>query len=120
VKHILLVEDDIDIREALQAALEAEGYGVTAVEHSKAAVDVLADVKELPHLVLLDLMTPVMTGWEFLKFARAKPWQSMPIVVFSATSLANQNDFAPAVEFVKKPVDLMELFAVVERRIAQR
>ena len=64
-KSILIAEDNDDIRETLQEVLTCEGYEVHLAKNGKEA---LAKLKTLPAptLVLLDLMMPVMNGWEFL------------------------------------------------------
>ena len=117
-KTILLIEDDADIRDALQGALRVEGYTVLTFEHGQAAWDYLEKASP-PSLIFLDLMTPVLTGWQFLERARhEKPtWVHVPIVVFSAANLPPGADFTPAVEVLRKPVDLGELFSVVEKQI---
>jgi len=64
-KSILVADDNDDIREAIVEALENEGYQVTAARNGSEALDLLQDMP-VPTLILLDLMMPVMSGWEFL------------------------------------------------------
>src|SRR3712207_6404701 len=85
--HLLVVEDDQDIRETLQQALELEGYQVSTAGNGKEALDILhlADPPSRPHLILLDLMMPIMDGWEFLEKARSTNLLSgIPVVIVSA------------------------------------
>jgi CheY-like chemotaxis protein len=64
-KSILIVEDNTDVRETLEEVLKGEGYPVYTSKNGK---DALAKLRVIPSpaLVLLDLMMPVMNGWEFL------------------------------------------------------
>ena len=59
---VLVVEDDPDVRSALNDLLEAEGYEVETASNGKEALERLAEHR--PGLVLLDLMMPVMSGWD--------------------------------------------------------
>jgi CheY-like chemotaxis protein len=83
-EYILVVEDDASIREALSEALEHEGYRVVGAQHGLEALSLLAG-PELPCLILLDLMMPVMDGVAFraatLKDARLA---AVPVVVLTA------------------------------------
>ena len=62
---VLVVEDEQDLREMMRDALELNGYAVVTAEHGQ---DALAKIAEIEHLcvVILDLLMPVMNGWDFL------------------------------------------------------
>jgi two-component system chemotaxis response regulator CheY len=111
-----LVEDDQDVREALEMALQAEGYLVVCRVECQAAWTYLQGCSTYPDLILLDLMTPVMTGWQFLQRAAAQTpaWHAVPILVFSAATIPPDADLRPAVVVLHKPIDLVDLFAVIE------
>ena len=64
-KSILVADDNDDIREAIVEALENEGYQVRAARNGSEALEILKTMP-VPTLILLDLMMPVMSGWEFL------------------------------------------------------
>ena len=82
---VLLVEDDRDIREAVASLLEAEGYTVLTAAHGKEALAILE--RGQPCVVLLDLMMPVMSGWDFMDVVRKnKRLEDIPVVVVSAYS----------------------------------
>lgn len=84
---ILVVDDDAAVREALELLLEHSGYDVALAEDGAEALDAMAD-GPLPSLVVLDLMMPVMSGWEALERMRASPvLAGIPVVVFTATGL---------------------------------
>ncbi len=111
---VLVVEDDAAIREALQMALELEGFVVRTAEHGRGGLDALATI-ERPCLVLLDLMMPVMNGEEFLHALRERDViATLPVVVVSAYSDTTARTLG-AVGYVKKPVDFDVLLAVVHR-----
>src|SRR5258706_14472013 len=83
-KTILLIEDDPDIREELADVLDARGYHVLVAANGKAGLDLLATM-ESPCLILLDLMMPVMHGWEFLEAkAKTAALSEIPVVILSA------------------------------------
>jgi CheY-like chemotaxis protein len=83
-EHILIVEDDTDVREALCDALMLEGYDVVSVENGAEALRYL-HTGARPCLILLDLMMPVMDGWTFRETMLTDPTLSgIPVVVMTA------------------------------------
>ena len=83
-KGILIVEDDEDIREALALVLENEGYPVFSASNGKEGLDLFPTLPDLC-LILLDLMMPVMDGFEFLVARKQDVKLSkVPVVVISA------------------------------------
>ncbi len=118
---ILIVEDDQGIREAIQDALEAEGYKVLTAADGKAAMDVLQKVA-MPCLILLDLMLPIMNGWEFLEALRADSGNmlaAIPVVVTSAAGSTANSAVQRAQGYIKKPIDLALLLGAVEKYCGQ-
>ncbi len=65
-KTVLLAEDDLEIRDILQDLLEAEGYDVIPASHGRQALEFLRGSGELPDLVVLDLMMPLVDGNQVL------------------------------------------------------
>ena len=65
-KRILIVDDDKDIQSSIQMILELNGYAVACVSNGKEALEELVR-GPIPEVILLDLMMPVMDGFEFLK-----------------------------------------------------
>lgn len=112
MESILLVEDDGDIRMALESFLHQEGYPVETAENGKEGLEKLE--KKKPGLVLLDLMMPVMNGWEFLeeKNHREPPVSKVPVLVISA--VPGSPRIPGALGFLKKPIDLNRLMDFVE------
>lgn len=111
-KRILIVEDDRDIRDALQQALEIEGYTVSAVANGKEGLEYLNQF-EHPCVILLDLMMPVMNGWEFLEMRRQMELESVPVVVVSAAGDRAKPFQAQA--FIRKPIELDGLIRTIQR-----
>jgi CheY-like chemotaxis protein len=107
--RVLVVDDDDAIREVIAEVLRDEGYEVICARNGLQALDEL-NKEHHPDLVLLDLMMPVMSGWEVLEQLQASDELSrIPVVVVSAMT-------APGVsEHLSKPVDLDRLLATVGR-----
>lgn len=109
---ILVVEDDHDIREALQGVLGLEGYATSAAENGRDALDLLRHADPPPFLLLIDLMMPVMNGWDLVAALRRDPALArIPIVVVSA--IGATQPVPPGVLFLKKPVQVDRLLEVV-------
>jgi len=111
--HVLVVDDDMDIRQTIADILESEGYSVATAADGKAA---LARITERPPaLILLDLQMPVMTGWELLGHRRT---HSIPIpVVFMTAGFRAQTeaDRHRAEGHLGKPFEMDELLNLVAR-----
>ncbi len=116
-KTVLIVDDEEDIRETLRFALELEGFQVLRAENGKAALALLAESPVRPSLILLDLMMPVMDGYEFLERAHADAsLKDIPIVVISAFNQRDPLEHARA--FLRKPLGLDALLEAVGRYAA--
>jgi len=110
---VLIVEDDADLREALAEALVEAGYTVSLASNGREGLDRLKGGR-IPCAVLLDLLMPVMNGWEFCAAVKADPATAkIPIVGMSgAVSRDPTSPYFIAVDdFVRKPVNLSELLA---------
>lgn len=116
MKLVLLVDDDEDIREALRAILEDEGFAVrVAVDGSDALASLRSGLR--PDVILLDLMMPVMSGWQFRSAQRQDPaLAAIPVVVLSAVH--EQPDDLSVVASLRKPIDIDRLLEVVARAAA--
>jgi DNA-binding response OmpR family regulator len=109
---ILIIEDDPDIRESLELVLTLEGYRTITASNGREGLAHL-DRADPPSLILLDLMMPVMNGWDFLSAQRATRSATIPVVVVSAAGEAARPVDADA--YVAKPVDLDRLLDVVHQ-----
>jgi CheY-like chemotaxis protein len=112
-RRVLVVEDDEGIREALVDLLDSEGFSVTSAIHGADALERLRAASELPDVILLDLMMPVLDGWAFRAEQRQDPKLSaIPVVVITASRNADLTALAPKA-FLKKPIDFDELLRVL-------
>ena len=113
--EILIVEDDADIRIALEEIIEDHGFQAVGVRHGQEALDYLAGAAELPCLIVLDLMMPVMDGASFrdaqLRDARIA---SIPVVLLSAYRDVDRRAVGlGAVSVLGKPPSVSELVKVL-------
>ena|SRR5947209_1179655 len=110
---VLLVEDDTDIREDLAALLESEGYRVAQASNGAEGLDRLRNMK--PCIILLDLMMPVMSGWDFRERQLADPGLAgIPTVILSGAARGAQEAKAlKATAFLQKPFDLQPLLQTI-------
>jgi CheY-like chemotaxis protein len=108
---VLVVEDDRAIREGLQSVIESDGRDAFGAANGREALEVLRRIPR-PGLILLDLMMPVMTGWELLERLRGEEaFASIPVVVVSAVS---KRDQPGAVRVIQKPVAVNTLLSLVQ------
>ena len=83
--RILIVEDAIDIRQLLQQLFELEGYTVDVASNGMEALTLLQSQSELPRVILLDLMMPVMDGFQFRELQVKDPrLASIPVLLMTA------------------------------------
>ncbi len=113
---VLIVDDDAAIREVLSEVLSDEGYAVdTAANGSEALVYLQAAPR--PGLILLDLMMPVMNGWEFRAAQQLDPeLAAIPVITISANAeLVRGVPQLEVAQHLRKPIDLDDLLMAVQR-----
>jgi CheY-like chemotaxis protein len=111
VKTILLVDDDESLREAVAEVLEDEGHRVErCIDGADALAKLRAGVK--PDLILLDLMMPIMDGWQFRE-AQLKDPRLAPIPVIVVTAAGGVLKHIDARRILRKPFAVDELFEAV-------
>jgi two-component system chemotaxis response regulator CheY len=116
--QILVVEDEETIREVLVTALQDEGYAVRDVGDGQRALDVLG--AWTPNLIILDLMLPVLDGWDFLRESqRLGLADKVPVVVLSASRRGTTvtEMFPACAAVIAKPFDLGSLLDTIERLV---
>lgn len=99
---ILLAEDDEDMRDVVQDLLEANGYDVIPARTGRQALEFLSmDAQSPPDIVILDMMMPIVSGWQVLDTIRRDPeLAKVPVVVLTAMS---QDKPTGAAAFLRKP-----------------
>jgi CheY-like chemotaxis protein len=111
VARILVIDDDSDIREVVGEALEFAGYEVATAREGREGLALCRSFR--PTLILLDLMMPGMTGWEFRSAQQVDPLLSgIPVLV--VTALGHDPDI-DASAVLAKPFRLDDLLAHVRR-----
>ena len=111
---ILIVEDDADLREMMAQLLTLEGYRAETVANGRDALEYLSQ-GDRPDLILLDLMMPIMDGWEFRRRQREDPnLATVPVVVLSALDQTRAADLG-GTAFLKKPLDFDRLLQLVRQ-----
>jgi CheY-like chemotaxis protein len=109
---ILVVEDNDDVREMMAITLELEGHHVATAINGRDALDKLR-TGDKPCLILLDLMMPVMNGWDFRRALDNDPTlKKVPVVVVSAAT-AELVHRTEAAAYLPKPFDMDELLHVI-------
>lgn len=109
---ILIVEDDLHIRETLQTLLELEGYSVFAACNGQEGLDLLEQIPT-PCLILLDLLMPVMNGMEFLEAKnRNDTLGSIPVCIVTGVM---ESKIPGTVGYMKKPVSFDALLNFVKQ-----
>ena len=114
-RTIMVVEDDVDISDAIAATLEDRGYAVIVAMNGEDALHKLRETDKLPRMILLDLMMPVMDGWQFRAAQLDDPMLAeVPVVLLSAhINVRKAADELRALAWLKKPIDLRTLLNVV-------
>ena len=115
VPRVLVVDDEEPIRSTLTEALELEGYTVKAASNGAEACELVRHFR--PGAIVLDLMMPVMSGWEFLeRCQRDAQCRGTPVVVMSAYSKLPKEAATLGVKAcIAKPFDLDVLIGAVDR-----
>ncbi len=122
-KLVLFVDDDENVRMFVRAIMESEGWGALEARHGQEAVD-LAEA-EMPDLIIMDVMMPVMDGFEAFRRLRGSPFTDrMPIIILTGYDAGKGTKYtredleaafgvsAPEA-FVDKPVDAAHLLHCV-------
>lgn len=116
-KKILIVDDEYFLAEVIKSRLVVLGYDVEIAEHGEAALAFLKN--EIPDLILMDVMMPVLDGWETTKRIKADEHLKKIPVVF-LTARAQHEDHLKASEvggddYLSKPFEAEELVAKVKK-----
>ena len=110
---VLVVDDDPYVRDVVSRILANEGYPVMGAANGAEALRSISEVR--PCVVLLDMVMPILDGWEFIELSKSSGLD-LPIVVMTAsTDAATWASEMGADDYLGKPFDLEELTSKVER-----
>ena len=113
---ILIIDDEADIRWLISELLVDEGYTVAQAANGRDALTYLQAADPLPCVIILDLMMPVMNGWDFLQVRQQDPLLApIPIVIVSAARTAINVSALGVQGALDKPFDMDRLLATVQR-----
>lgn len=123
-KIIFVVDDEPDVTQSVKWVLEylsPADYDVICVENGKKCLELL-QAKQIPDLILLDIMMPGMSGWMLSDRLRENPsWRNIPIVFLTA----RRDEFAEKVgrelskDYIKKPFDIHDLKKRIDKVLKQ-
>lgn len=106
---ILLIEDELELRENLRDVLADDGYQVVVAAHGREAMLILEQMR--PSLIIMDLILPLVSGNEIYDLLQQRPpLKSIPVLV----TTSDPSRAPPGVPTLPKPVDLDELLRMVE------
>jgi CheY-like chemotaxis protein len=114
--HIVVIDDDHDLRQTLVEALELEGYELHATGDAATGLVYLAGGAPAD-VILLDLMMPGMNGWEFCaRRAELPVIARIPVIALTAR---RQQDYPPGADaVVHKPFEIATLVRAIDERLA--
>jgi two-component system, chemotaxis family, chemotaxis protein CheY len=115
---ILVVDDEEAIREILKLSLSMEGFTVEVAANGQEALDLLSN--NLPaQIILLDLMMPIMDGWNFLKQkSQIEKIREIPVIILSA--FADKAKAPDVIANMSKPFNFDDLLGVITRNIEKK
>jgi CheY-like chemotaxis protein len=115
VARILVIEDDLSIRQPLADLLKLQGHAIAEAGNGRDGLERLREGAR-PDVILLDLQMPEMNGWQFLEFFEQDRTLHVPVIVFSGDA-----DLAPrsphVVATLRKTVDLTVLLSAIQSAV---
>lgn len=121
MKQILIIEDDINIRETLCDILELKGYDVIAADDGQSGILRAAQYK--PDLIICDIMMPKLNGYQVLEVIRTNRWLTRKPFIFLSARSSKEEIFngllKGANEYITKPFTNFELFEAIDKLLSQ-
>lgn len=115
-KKVLIVEDDADLRRLFAIGLNQRGYQVKLAANGAEALDRIRE--ERPDVILLDLLMPVMSGWDVLDRLNPEDRRCIPVVVISGQPPGQERSHHECIAgWLAKPIALTELVQAIEQAL---
>ena len=113
-RSVLIVDDDVDIREILAETLGEAGFDVATAANGRDALAVVRDLSVRPSVILLDLMMPIMDGYGFLEQRRLDPTlASIPVAILTAGHGIDRERIGDGIPIVRKPFETQHLVGIL-------
>lgn len=117
-KKILIIDDELDMAEAMATLLQDEGYAAHAVSAGETGLEFMK--KELPHLVIMDVMMPTLKGNDVAKAMKdLVELSNVPILLMSASKEPECKPPPPWNKFIRKPFDIDQLISEVRNLVSE-
>ena len=117
-RGVLIIDDEPDIRESIRECIALEEYAACVASQGEEGLRILSQL-EMPQLILLDLMMPVMDGWAFAENFQANPrFRECPIIIISA--FAEKGNSIPHYAVLRKPLDIDHLMVYVDKLVVKK
>lgn len=120
---ILVVEDNLDLLYNINLLLESNDYKSVTAKNGKEALNSLTNLKEVPDIIISDIMMPEMDGYEFFRAISNNPrWNRIPFIFLSARTTPKDIRFGKllgADDYLTKPFNEKDLLAIISGRIAR-
>ena len=115
-KRVLVIDDELDSRTLLEHMIEEFGCGVIVAPSGEEGLRMAREFR--PHLITVDLMMPLVDGWDVVRALKADPQlRDIPVVVVSVVAGENRGRILGAVDVLQKPVAREDLLAALQRNL---
>ncbi len=124
-KKILAIDDDPDILVSVGTILEKSGYEVICAEGGRQAIDYLEsdDPDMKPDLIILDIMMPIVSGWDVHRELKCNSkWKDIPVIFLTARGTETAKEMAAdrGCLYVRKPFDVKDLKKKIKKELEKK
>ena len=120
-KHVVYVDDNLDLTRLVEAELQDAGYEITIANDGEEGIETILSVQ--PDMVILDVMMPLMNGWEVCKYLRNKgEVKDIPILMLTGIGRVVNDMTSPlygASDHLDKPFEMEDLIERVDTLLAK-
>ena len=120
-KHVVYVDDDLDLTRLVEAELQDAGYEITIANDGEEGIETILGAQ--PDLVILDVMMPKMNGWEVCKYLRStEAFATVPVLMLTGIGPVVNDMTSPlygASDHLDKPFEMEELVERVDTLLAK-